>query len=574
VHSAAVETGGTGVVVAGWSESGRTETALALMEAGGRFVSDKWTILGEDGTLACFPIGVGVRRWVLPYLPRLRAALPRPARAQLLAAGAAGRITRPLRGPASRGKVLTLAGDAAERAVGLADRAGLRPSELIEAYGHCAGGAPRTSLGLLVLLRTVPGPAVSAREVDGKWAAPRLARTAAFERRRLFELHQRARFAMPEHEQLDMEATIGREQAFLSRVLARVRVIQVDAPFPTDPAALRRRSPCCGGDRFLALGGRRLERRYAFGRRLGLSVVGPRAAIRHYEAEYDGSRAEAPSEPDVRVAFGARLPAASSAVVRGGHKLLGAPRAFGHSLVQGYFVEPMLSLAAVRHGRVLLPAAAIREGDGAVLIMGRSGSGKSSLSARALAEGRAILGDDQVLLDGSGQLWTFPRRLRFYADLRHTAPAAYRRLPLQARFGLAGREAVRRLTRGFVAPPIRVTPAELGGGRVRDPLPLSSVVMISREPGARELETEEINASEAVDLGIELLRAQRAHLERVDDSNWGQLLETAERQEAELLRSALNGRPGSIVRVPERWGAPRALDALSRRLLPGGSARR
>jgi hypothetical protein len=235
VHSAAVETGGTGVVVAGWSESGKTETALALMETGARFVSDKWTILGEDGTLACFPIGVGVRRWVLPYLPRLRAALPRSARAQLLAAGAAGRITRPLRGAPAPGKALTLAGDAAERAVGLADRAGLRPSELIEAYGQGPNGAPRASLGLLVLLRTVPGPAVSAREVDGEWAAPRLARSAAFERRRLFELYQRVRFAMPEHEQVDMETTTEREQVFLSRVLSGARAIQVDAPFPVDP---------------------------------------------------------------------------------------------------------------------------------------------------------------------------------------------------------------------------------------------------------------------------------------------------------------------------------------------------
>lgn len=340
----------------------------------------------------------------------------------------------------------------------------------------------------------------------------------------------------------------------------------------------------------MALGGRRLERRYAFARRLELSVVGPRAAIRHYDAEYGRPLPDKPIEPDVEVVFGARPPTASSAVLRGGHKsvcwrvslgepgnvlrahiqLTGAPSAFGHSLVQGYFVEPMISLAAVRHGCVLVPAAAIREGDGAVLLMGRSGSGKSSLSARALADGREMLGDDQVLLDGSGQLWTFPRRLRFYADLRHTAPAAYRRLPVKARFGLAGRAVVRRLTKGFVAPPIRVTPAELGGGRAREPLPLSSVALISRDARVRELEIEEIDASEAAELGVELLRAQRAHLELVDDSGWRRLLDTVARRETELLHSALSGRPGSIVRVPERWGAPRALDALSCRLLDCG----
>jgi serine kinase of HPr protein (carbohydrate metabolism regulator) len=45
VHSAAVEMDGQAVLIAGWSESGKTETALALMEAGARFVSDKRTVL-------------------------------------------------------------------------------------------------------------------------------------------------------------------------------------------------------------------------------------------------------------------------------------------------------------------------------------------------------------------------------------------------------------------------------------------------------------------------------------------------------------------------------------------------
>src|SRR4051794_33295378 len=57
VHSAAVEHEAGGVAVAGWSETGKTETALALMESGASFLSDKWTVLGEGG-LSAFPIGV------------------------------------------------------------------------------------------------------------------------------------------------------------------------------------------------------------------------------------------------------------------------------------------------------------------------------------------------------------------------------------------------------------------------------------------------------------------------------------------------------------------------------------
>jgi len=66
VHSATVELDGSGVAIAGWSESGKTETALALMEQGARFLSDKWTILApswiEDPTPAIESLRARVMR--------------------------------------------------------------------------------------------------------------------------------------------------------------------------------------------------------------------------------------------------------------------------------------------------------------------------------------------------------------------------------------------------------------------------------------------------------------------------------------------------------------------------------
>lgn len=235
IHSATVELDGAGVVVAGWSESGKTETALALMEQGARFISDKWTILDSDRTLATFPIGVGVRRWVLRYLPRLRSGLPSAARAQLGLAGVAAQLSRPVRALRGRGRVGDLAGTTAERAVALADRAALRPSELLTAYGQDAGWRPRAGLDLLVLLTNVRRSSPLVRERDPKWVAPRLARTAAFERRGFFALHERARYVEPTFSGLDARASIDREQGFLRDALDGVRVLQVEAAFPTDP---------------------------------------------------------------------------------------------------------------------------------------------------------------------------------------------------------------------------------------------------------------------------------------------------------------------------------------------------
>jgi hypothetical protein len=229
VHSAAVEIDGRAVLLAGWSESGKTESALALMERGARFVSDKWTVLGADGEASAFPINVGVRRWVLQYLPTLRPTLPRPARRQLAAAGIAAAVTRPLRGRANAMAEL------AARAVALADRAAVSPSQLRAAYGHDDDAARRLRLGATAVLTTVRGGEVACEPVDDAWAAARLARSGAYERRELFAVLQRRGYAFPADAADAMERAIAAETTILERALATGRTFEVRAPFPVDP---------------------------------------------------------------------------------------------------------------------------------------------------------------------------------------------------------------------------------------------------------------------------------------------------------------------------------------------------
>ena len=228
VHSAAVELDGGGIAVAGWSESGKTETALALMEMGARFLSDKWTVLGPDG-LSAFPINVGVRRWVLPYLPTLRSALPRASRAQLAVAGAFAATTKPLRRREGRTGALL------ERGVALADRAALTPSEVRAAYRQDDDPGRRVPLRALVLLLTAPGDEVRVQEADPVWAAARLARTAAYERREHFELRQRAAYGLQIAEHGARDASIRAEEELLAALLGGGKVLRVEAPFPVDP---------------------------------------------------------------------------------------------------------------------------------------------------------------------------------------------------------------------------------------------------------------------------------------------------------------------------------------------------
>jgi hypothetical protein len=235
VHGTSVELDGGGIVVAGWSESGKTETALALMESGARFLSDKWTVVGPDGGLTAFPIGIGVRRWALPYLPCLRASLPRRTRAQFAAAAAADAGSRPLRERA-RGRLSGLAAETASRAITLADRAALTPSQLRAAYGQDDDPAREVPLRCVALLFNVDGDAPSVEPVQPAWAAARLARSAAFERRPWFALQERARYATPERTPREhVEAIVERERALLEPVLTATTVLSVRAPFPADP---------------------------------------------------------------------------------------------------------------------------------------------------------------------------------------------------------------------------------------------------------------------------------------------------------------------------------------------------
>jgi hypothetical protein len=227
-------TGGT--IVSGWSESGKTEVALALVEAGAGFLSDKWTVAGPDGQISAFPVGVGVRGWVMTALPPLQEALPRRARAQLVAARLVRTGTGPLLDRAGSGRVTRLATGMVARAVELGDRAGLSPTEIRQAYGQSDDPARRVPLSTVVLLLTGPGDKVVVEDATSGWAARRLARTAAYERRTWFDLQERGAYAGLPDRAGARDAAIAAEERLLSTVMdGAARVLRVTCPFPCDP---------------------------------------------------------------------------------------------------------------------------------------------------------------------------------------------------------------------------------------------------------------------------------------------------------------------------------------------------
>jgi hypothetical protein len=251
----------------------------------------------------------------------------------------------------------------------------------------------------------------------------------------------------------------------------------------------------------------------------------------------------------------------SASIVLGGR-----PRQFALSLVQGFVVEPLVSVAAALHANsVLLPAAALATSEGAVVLLGRSRSGKSSLIARAVSAGHDALGDDQVLLDRDGRLRRWPRRLRVYPDLRTTAPAAVAALPARRRAALAGLGLLAKASRGAVAPSLPLAWSDLGGSAVQGPLPIRRIIVLDRavaDPRGGFIATP-LSVPTVIELAEQVLVEQRARMRSMLSVDWTSTLEAVESAEADTLRSALQGVPAERWTIPNAWSAPRAVRTLA-----------
>lgn len=325
---------------------------------------------------------------------------------------------------------------------------------------------------------------------------------------------------------------------------------------------------------------------FAFLEDLRLDVRGDARALAHFRAEYRAALADPDREAQVAVSFGRTssggrrfegryrslrwritLDEIEDGRLRATIDLRGAPRSFGLSLLQGYVVEPLLALSAPAAGHVLLPAAALVSGGGALLLVGRSRSGKSSLIARAAAAGTPVLGDDHVLVGASG-CRAFPRRLRLYPDVAQTAPGAHAGLTTRTRGLLRALALVRRASGGAVAPPVRV-PVETLGAVHRDPLPLARILVLERREVPR-LTAEALSRDELVAIAGSVLSEQRRALDAVEDAQWHERLSAVRTAEESLLQEAFAqvAAVGRLV-VPTHLPAGESVAAIAAELWAG-----
>jgi hypothetical protein len=326
---------------------------------------------------------------------------------------------------------------------------------------------------------------------------------------------------------------------------------------------------------------------YRFLPDLRLAVVGDAGAIRHFDHEYGACLDEGAEDAEVVVDIdgaSARRAAARGPATVGGHKsvrwkvalgdaadrplttaisLSGWPRSFALSLVQGYFVEALVSLAAPAADHVLLPAAAVVSREKATVLLGKSGTGKSSVSARMLASGGVVIGDDQVLIDRTGRCISFPRRMRFYPDLAETAPNAFRALAPRSRARLRARGVLDRLTAGYVRPSMAIDPRELGAPDPRPSAPVERVLLLEPHAPGRALECESVEPRTALSTVHDVFDHQRARLWSISPPAWRSLINEVGAVEEQILTAAWRQVRLERVRIPVGWSPKQAVDALT-----------
>lgn len=228
LHAAAFEWNGVGVASCGWSKGGKTESLLAFMREGARYVGDEWVYVTGDGrSLYGIPEPIRLWDWHLGQLPEYRRLVPPADRVRLGAIGAAAAVHRSLPRDARR-----LPGSHAfDRMMALLE--GQRhvdpPAERL--FGRDRW-AERTNFDRLFFLVNGDVDRVVVRPIDPEEVARRMTFSHVHHRIGFLNLYWQFRYAFPDRPNPIVEQVEGLERDLLRRVFAGKTAFEVLHPHP------------------------------------------------------------------------------------------------------------------------------------------------------------------------------------------------------------------------------------------------------------------------------------------------------------------------------------------------------
>ncbi len=241
LHAAAFVYEGTGILTTGWSKGGKTESLLAFMAHGARYVGDEWVYVTAEGErMAGLPEPIHVRDWHLRSLPVFRSALSRVERARL---GAVRWMGHALSGIFPNGTPKPASIRRLAHAVSRQAFVHVEPHRLFGGE-RCAmsGGIDK-----VFLVASHDSETVRIERVEAEEIARRMAFSLQEEQSRLTSYYRKFRFAFPHLRNPLLEESALRQRELLSRALRGKESFAVYHPDPVCLETLyERMRPYCG----------------------------------------------------------------------------------------------------------------------------------------------------------------------------------------------------------------------------------------------------------------------------------------------------------------------------------------
>ena len=233
LHATAFNSGSTGVLVAGWSKGGKTETLLGAMSDGADYVGDEWVYLTDDGRMLGLPEPVRVWDWQLAQLPHLLQARPAGDRRRLaawrgLTRVAASAARHRLPGSSLARRARPVLGRQTYLQIPPADLFG---PERVSLQGH---------LDVVVLVMSHEDPRTLTRPVAAGEVAQRMQASLEEERAPLMTHYRQFRYAFPDRSSPAIDTAAERESKLLAALLDDRPAVKVLHPHPCDLRILGR----------------------------------------------------------------------------------------------------------------------------------------------------------------------------------------------------------------------------------------------------------------------------------------------------------------------------------------------
>ena len=242
LHAAAFVHRGRGVLATGWSKGGKTETLLAFLSRGARYVGDEWTYLTRDGRgMFGIPEPIRVWSWHLDSLPELRTHLSAGERARLsmlgFMTGGMGRMTD---GGARHASAATRSMNRFSALLRGQMCVDLPPERLFPGSLSTTNGSDTAPAvpEVLLFVMSCDAPEIRVEPIAPEIVAARMRASLAEEDLRLASCYHKFRFAFPERSNPLFERAAEMRAELLTSALSGKRAFEVRHPYPVSLPAL------------------------------------------------------------------------------------------------------------------------------------------------------------------------------------------------------------------------------------------------------------------------------------------------------------------------------------------------